>query len=174
MKEASPFWIALIASVSVLAIVLATDLGHRALTRWRLARSLLAVVIVCGIFVRSLPTGGNDVPLQLAGIGAGVLAGVVAAKFLVVERASDGRVMTRGGFGYAAVWVVLSAARVVFAYGAEHWFAEDIVMFSIEHGISGQDTYANAFLFMALAMVLARSGVLLVRTRRTTPVDVSA
>ena len=170
----SPFWIALVASVSVLAIVLATDLGHRALTNWRLLRSLLAVVIVCAIFIRSFPTGGNDIPLQLAGIGAGVLAGIIAAQFLAVERTSDGRVMTRGGVGYATVWTVLSAARVVFAYGAEHWFAEDLVWFSIEHGISGPDTYANAFLFMALSMVLARSGVMLVRARRTASVEVRA
>jgi|ERR1043165_903319 hypothetical protein len=161
----SPFWIALVASVSVLAIVLATDLGHRALTTWRLLRSLLAVVVVCVIFVRSFPTEGNDVPLQLAGVGVGVLAGIVAAQFLAVERTADGRVMTRGGLGYAVVWAVLSAARVVFAYGAEHWFPEGIVRFSIEYSISGQDTYANAFLFMALAMVLARSGALLVRAR---------
>src|SRR5262245_39313489 len=98
----SPFWIALIASVSVLAIVLATDLGHRALTNWRLLRSLLAVVIVCAVFVHSLPTGGNDIPLQLAGAGVGVLAGIIAAQFLAVERRSDGQVMTLGGIGYAA------------------------------------------------------------------------
>lgn len=161
----SPFWIALVASASVLAVVLATDLGHRALTTWRLLRSLLAVIAVCVIFVRSFPVDGNDVPLQLAGVGVGVLAGIIAAQFLTVEHTADGRVMTRGGLGYALVWVVLSAARVVFTYGAENWFAEGIVRFSVEYGISGQDAYANAFLFMALAMVLARSGVLLVRAR---------
>jgi len=165
----NPFLTALIASGTILAIVLATDLGHRAVTGWRLARSLLAVGVVCVLFVRSLPAGGNDLPLQLAGIGAGVLAGLVAAQFLPVRRDDDGRVVTCGGAGYAVVWVVLSAARVLFAYGSEHWFGDALVRFSVEHEISGQAPYSNAFVFMSLAMVLARSGVLLVRRHRLTP-----
>jgi hypothetical protein len=162
----SQFLIALIASASILGIVLATDLGHRRLTNWRLLRSLAAVIVVCAIFVRSFPTGGNDLTLQLAGIGAGLVAGAIATAFLPVHRGADGQPMTRGCPAYASVWVVLSLARVLFAYGSEHWFAEGLVRFSIENEISGAAPYANAFLFMALAMVLTRSGALLVRRQR--------
>jgi len=165
----SQFVIALIASGSILAIVLATDLGHRRITGWRLLRSLAAAVVVCAIFVRSFPTGGSDLVLQLAGIGAGILAGVVASLFLPAYRGADGAPMTRGGIAYATVWIVLSLGRVLFAYGSENWFAEGIVRFSIEHEISGQAPYANAFLFMALAMVLTRAGALLIRRSRLAP-----
>lgn len=39
--------------------------------------------------------------------------------------------------------------------------------FSIDNAISGQATYTNFFVFMALAAVLTRSAALLLRRRRT-------
>lgn len=165
----SQFLIAAIGSGSILTIVLATDLGRRRLTTWRLVRSLLAVVIVCGLFVHALPVRGNDLPMQLAGVGIGVLCGLVAAQFLPVSQDGD-EIVTRGGAAYAAVWVLFSGARVLFAYGAENWFAEDLVRFSMDNAISGQATYTNFFVFMALAAVLTRSAVLLLRRRRSAAV----
>jgi len=162
----SQFLIALIASASILTVILATDLGRRRVTTWRVARSLIAVAIVAAIFVHTFPTAGNDVSLQLAGIGVGVICGLAAAMLLPVRREPSGEIFTRAGVAYAALWVVLSAARVVFAYGSEHWFPAAIVKFSIEYRLTGQDVYANAFVFMALAMVLTRSAVLLTRTNR--------
>ncbi|MCX0273256.1 hypothetical protein NLM24_21645 [Nocardia zapadnayensis] len=161
----SQFLVAAIGSGSILAIVLATDLGRRRLTTWRLVRSLLAVVIICGVFVHSLPLHGNDLPAQLAGVGLGVLCGLVAAQFLPVSR-DGGEIVTRGGIAYATVWVLFSGARVLFAYGAENWFAADLVRFSMDNAISGRATYTNFFVFMTLAAVLTRSAVLLSRGRR--------
>ncbi|GHF52543.1 hypothetical protein GCM10010218_37530 [Streptomyces mashuensis] len=163
----SPFLTALIASVTILAIILATDLGTRRVTNMRMLRSLLAIAIVIALFVHSLPHAGNDVSLQLVGIGVGVICGLIAASLLPAHRdPATGDVFTRGGIGYAAVWFVLSSARVLFAYGTEHWFPAGIIKFSIDYKLSGQDVYANAFIFMSLAMVLTRTAVLLTRRRR--------
>jgi hypothetical protein len=162
----SQFLTALIAGVSILAVILATDLGRRRLTTARMLRSVLVVVIVVPLFVHSFPTTGNDVSLQLAGVGAGVIAGLVAAALLPARRDEDGEIRTVGGVGYALVWIVLSAARVLFAYGSEHWFGEGIIRFSIDNKLSGQDVYANALLFMSLAMVLTRTTVLVSRRHR--------
>ncbi|MEV4807841.1 hypothetical protein AB0K18_48295 [Nonomuraea sp. NPDC049421] len=162
----SQFLAALIASGTILIIILATDLGRRRVTVMRMARSVIAVAVVIGIFVHSFPTQGNDLSLQLVGIGTGLICGLVAAALLPAYQSASGELYTVGGLGYALVWVVLSAGRVVFAYGAEHWFAEELVRFSIDYRISGPDTYANTFVFMSLAMVLARTGVLLARARR--------
>ncbi|MFJ4922335.1 hypothetical protein [Streptomyces sp. NPDC088725] len=162
----SQFLTALVAGATILTLVLATDLGHRRITRWRAPRSVLAVVIVVAILVRSVPTAGNDLSLQLAGIGAGVICGLIAGALLPVCRDEAGELRTIGGAGYAAVWIVLSGARVVFAYGSEHWFGEGLIRFSVDYGLSGQDVYANSFVFMSLAMVLARTGALLVKVRR--------
>lgn len=162
----SSFEIALAASATVFVVILATDLGRRRVTTTRMARSLIAVALIVALFVHSLPTAGNDVSLQLIGTGVGVIFGLVAGVLLPAERAASGEVYTRGGVAYAALWFVLSSARVVFAYGAEHWFPQGLVAFSIEHQLSGADVYANAFVFMSLAMVLARTAVLLTRRNR--------
>ncbi|MER6951573.1 hypothetical protein ABT294_46915 [Nonomuraea sp. NPDC000554] len=162
----SPFWTALIASGAILTIILATDLGTRRLTTWRILRSVLAVVVVVAFFVRSLPLDGNDPLLQLAGIGLGLICGLIGGTLLPAHREESGHIFTVGGVGYALLWTLLSAARVVFAYGSEHWFGPDIVRFSINYQLSGQDVYANTFVFMAVAMVLARTGVLMAKRRR--------
>ncbi|WP_030208522.1 hypothetical protein [Streptomyces sp. NRRL S-87] len=162
----SPFLTALTASGVILVIILSTDLGTRRITRMRLLRSIIAVAVVMVLFVRSLPLGGNDPWLQLAGVGAGVVCGLVAGALLPAHRGSDGDVYTRGGVAYAVVWTLMSASRVLFAYGSEHWFAQDVILFSIENKLSGQDVYSNAFVFMALAMVLTRTAVLLAKSRR--------
>jgi hypothetical protein len=168
MPQMSQFLSALIASGTILIIILATDIGRRRITTMRMVRSVVAVAVVIAIFVHSLPTkGDNDLSLQLVGIGTGVICGLVAGMLLPAHRdASSGELYTVGGIAYAMVWVVLSAGRIVFAYGAEHWFTADLVKFSIDYGISGQDTYSNAFVFMALAMVLTRTALLLVKMRK--------
>ncbi|MBD0744516.1 hypothetical protein [Streptomyces sp. CBMA152] len=162
----SQFLIALIASGTILIIILSTDLGTRKVTNMRVLRSILAVVIVIAAFVHSLPLDGNDPSLQLAGIGVGVISGLIAAALLPAHRDSAGDIVTKGGIGYALVWIVLSAGRVAFAYGSEHWFADGIMRFSIDQKLSGQDVYSNAFVFMSLSMVLTRTAVLLARRRR--------
>ncbi|MFJ6836178.1 hypothetical protein [Streptomyces sp. NPDC091209] len=162
----SPFLTALIASGTILTIILATDLGTRKITNMRLLRSIIAVAIVIALFVHSLPMDGNDPSLQLAGIGAGVICGLVAAALLPAHRGADGEIYTKGGIAYAIAWTVLSASRVLFAYGSEHWFTQGIIKFSIDYKLSGQDVYSNAFVFMALAMVLTRTAVLVGKRRR--------
>ncbi|MFE3630206.1 hypothetical protein [Streptomyces goshikiensis] len=162
----SPFLTALIASGVILIIILSTDLGTRKVTNMRLLRSIIAIVIVIALFVHTLPLGGNDPWLQLAGIGTGAVCGLLAAALLPAHRGTDGEVYTKGGIAYAIVWTLMSASRVLFAYGSEHWFTEDVIMFSINNKLSGQDVYSNAFVFMALAAVLARTAVLLVKRRR--------
>ncbi|MFG2712007.1 hypothetical protein ACGFX2_15830 [Streptomyces goshikiensis] len=169
----SPFLTALIASGVILIIILSTDLGTRKVTNMRLLRSIIAIAIVIALFVHTLPLGGNDPWLQLAGIGTGVVCGLIAAALLPAHRGSDGEIYTKGGITYAAVWALMSASRVLFAYGSEHWFAKDVILFSIDHKLSGQDVYSNAFVFMALAMVLARTAVLVVKRRRLRGVQAS-
>ncbi|MEU6711350.1 hypothetical protein ABZ897_07685 [Nonomuraea sp. NPDC046802] len=164
----SQFVAALIASGTILLVILATDLGHRRVTTMRMLRSVLAVAVVIAIFVHSLPTQGNDLSLQLVGIGTGLICGLIAGALLPAHRRESGEIFTTGGIGYALVWIVVSAGRVVFAYGAEHWFTEDLVRFSIDYKISGPDTYANTFVFMALAMVLTRTTVLMSKMRKLT------
>jgi hypothetical protein len=162
----SQFMAALIASGTILIIILAADLGRRRVTTLRMMRSVVAVAVVIVIFVESFPAQGNDLSLQFVGIGAGVICGLIAGTLLPAYRDGSGELRTVGGLGYALVWIAISAGRLVFAYGAEHWFGAELVRFSIDYRISGPDTYANAFVFMSLAMVLTRTAVLLTKVRK--------
>ncbi|MFG2829131.1 hypothetical protein ACGFWI_16980 [Streptomyces sp. NPDC048434] len=166
MDHLSQFVTALLASATILTLILATDLGRRRVTNMRMLRSVIAVALIIAIFVRSFPASGNAPSFQLVGVGVGVICGLIAGVLLPAHRGSDGRIYTTGGIGYALVWIVLSAARVLFAYGAEHWFTEGLIRFSIENELSGPDVYANAFVFMSLAMVLTRTAVLVTKRRR--------
>ncbi|MEU3188627.1 hypothetical protein ABZ707_31190 [Streptomyces sp. NPDC006923] len=157
---------ALIASGTILVIILATDLGRRKVTPVRMLRAVVAVAVVIVLFVHSFPTSGNDLSLQTIGVGVGVICGLVAAVFLPAFRERNGDVYTVGGVPYALVWIVLAGGRVAFAYGAEHWFPEGLIRFSVRYELSGQDVYANTFVFMALATVLTRTAVLMVKARR--------
>jgi hypothetical protein len=85
-----------------------------------------------------------------------------------VRSAEDGSLVTVAGPSYAAVWIAAIAGRLLFAYGATHWFAPDIASFSRSAGIDGSAAYTAAFVTMALAMVLTRVAVTTVRAARVT------
>jgi hypothetical protein len=160
----NPFLSALIISVTVLAIVLAGDLGRRRVTAWRLARPVIAVVAVVAIFVHALPHVGNDLALQAVGTVVGLLLGALSAGLLRTGHDEQGA-YTVGGGAYAAFWIVVFAARMLFAYGSEHWFADALVRFCIAYQVSGADALTNTLVFLSLAMVLARTAVIVGRTR---------
>jgi hypothetical protein len=162
----SPFWTTVLVSGTILIVILASDLGRRKVNTMRLIRPLIAVAIVIAIFVRELPLDGNDPSLQLAGIGVGIICGLIAGAMLPVRRDESGVVYTVGGVLYLLLWLVISGARVLFVYGTEHWFTGDIIRFCIDYQISGPSVFSNAFVLMALAMVLARTSVMLARRRR--------
>ena len=72
------------------------------------------------------------------------------------------------GTSYAAVWIAAIGGRLLFAYGANHWFAPEIASFSRRAGIDGSAAYAAAFVIMALAMVVTRAAVTAFRAVRVT------
>ena len=155
-------------NAGLLAFVLWANLGTRAVTRSRFTLPLLLVAVAAGVFLRDVPTAGNDVELELAGVAAGAVLGLVAASLVRVER-SQGRLVMRAGAAYAALWIAVIGGRCVFAYGADHWFSHAIGQFSRTHQITGADAWTTAFILMALAMVVARvaaTGVVVARAAR--------
>ncbi|WP_344620285.1 hypothetical protein [Dactylosporangium salmoneum] len=160
-------------NAGLLAFVLWSNLGTRTVTRSRFTLPLLLVAIAGVVFLRDLPTAGNDVGLEVAGAAAGALLGLLAAALVRVDRDAAGRLVMRAGVAYAVLWVVVIGGRVLFAYGAEHWFPAAIGRFSMAHQITGADAWTAAFVLMALCMVVARvavSGLLTARAaRRTVP-----
>lgn len=143
-------------NAGLLAFVLWANLGTRAVTRARFTLPLILVAVAAAVFLRDVPTAGNDVALELTGAATGAVLGLVAAALVRVRRDATGRLVMRAGAAYAALWVAVIGGRVAFAYGADHWFGPAIGRFSMTHAITGADAWTSAFVLMALCMVVAR------------------
>lgn len=143
-------------NLGLLAFILHTNLGTRVVTRRRFTLPVLLVAVAGYAFLRNMPTGGHDPQLELAGLGAGVVLGLVAAALVRVRRAPDGRLVATAGAGFAALWIAVIGGRMLFAYGADHWFTAAVVDFSRQNQITGADAWTAAFVLMALAMVVSR------------------
>lgn len=154
-------------NLALLAWILSSNVGSRVLTRRRVTVPLLVVLAAGWAYLNDLPVAGHDARLELVGLLAGVVAGVVAALTVRVRLVGE-RVVATAGLAFVAVWVVVIGGRVLFAYGAEHWFARSIGQFSYEHQITGASAWTAAFVIMALAMVVTRLGVTGVRAARLT------
>jgi hypothetical protein len=155
-------------NAGLLIYILGSNLGTRRLTRARLVLPLLLVAVAAWAFLRNVPTMGNDVRLELVGVGAGAVLGVIAGLLVGVRRQATGSLVTQAGAWYAALWIVVIGGRVAFAYGAEHWFPMQIGRFSMTHQITGADAWTAAFVLMALVMVVSRVVVTAVRSYQLT------
>lgn len=168
-----------IMQLAILAVVLESDLGRRKIGWFRVGRPIIGVVLIVPFFFTSLPTGENDLLLQ----GSGALAGAALGLFSVcpllvsVEYHPNGRsrrrassrgakpaAVSRSGVGYAAIWIGVTAARLAFAYGAQHIFPVGLGVFLATDHLS--DTgLTNGFIFLSVTMSLFRSLGLWIRGR---------
>ena len=79
-----------------------------------------------------------------------------------------GRPVSRAGYGYAALWTLVIAARAAFSYGSEHWFPSQLVNFCIAHQVTVA-AITDALVFMAVAMLLTRTLGLAARAANLKP-----
>ncbi|HTY72293.1 MAG TPA: hypothetical protein VMI11_07685 [Actinomycetes bacterium] len=159
-------------NAGLLAFVLWANLGTRTVTRTRFTMPLLIVAVAAYAYLRDVPSLGNDRALDLVGVAVGAALGLLAAALVRVEREPNGRLVMSAGRAYAALWVAVIGGRVLFAYGADHWYPQAIARFSMEHRITGADAWTAAFVLMALTMVVVRvaaSGVRTLYVARRTP-----
>ncbi|MGI8678477.1 MAG: hypothetical protein ACR2LX_07305 [Jatrophihabitans sp.] len=152
----------------MLAVVLETDLGRRKITALRVARPIVTAAIIVPFFFTGVTTSGWGLTLEVVGVVVGVLLGLAAGSLLPVSFDPARRMaVSRGGAGYAALWTALTAARLLFAYGAQHWFARPLGTFLYEHQI-GANAVSDTFIFLSVTMLLTRTARLRVgRTRET-------
>ncbi|TWV33894.1 hypothetical protein FRZ03_29850 [Streptomyces misionensis] len=156
----------------ILAVVLESDLGRRKIGWFRVGRPIIGVALIVPFFFTSLPTGGNDLLLQGVSALAGAALGLFSVCPLLVSvdyhpdwrwrwprtSPTPGRpaAVSRSGAGYAAVWIAVTAARLGFAYGAQHVFPLGLGVFMATHHLSGT-ALANGFIFLSVSMSLFRS-----------------
>lgn len=156
---------AIILSAVILAGVLISDLGHRAITTHRLLRPLMIAAGVGTFYLGAIATSGAGLALELACTGAGALLGLLASSLMRVEQDPNGsRAFTRAGISYALIWIVTIAARLTFIYGSSHWYSTSLGSWMGAHQITA-DALTDALVLMALAMTVARTLALLIRGR---------
>jgi hypothetical protein len=163
----SPLTDAMIINAAVLVAVLEGDLGpHRKIGWVRILRPLVTVALVIPLFLDKPVTHGNGLLVELAGIAAGLLCGLVVAGLMRVYRSPrTGRPVSAAGFPYAIVWTVIVGARAAFSYGASDWFPAQLAQWCLAHQVTGA-AVTDGLIFMAITMVLLRTLGLHVRAVR--------
>lgn|GEM_PF-1720638 len=105
-----------------------------------------------------------------------MLLGSGAAMLMRVEPDADtGSMVTVAGAPYAAVWIVVAIARLMFTYESTHSisFGRALGTFLINNQIS-VTALADAIIFVGFAMMVANRAVLLIRSRRVGTREVGA
>ncbi|MBR7832045.1 hypothetical protein KDL01_02170 [Actinospica durhamensis] len=158
---------ALIVNALVLGSVLATDLGPaRKVGRARILRPLIVAAVIVPLFVKAPATSGTGLVLEIAGVLLGVVCGLAAAALMRVRRSPEtGKPVSRAGWGYATLWTTVIGARAAFSYGCQYWFPTQLLHFGEAHRLTVA-ALTDALVFMAIAMLLARTLGLAARAAR--------
>jgi hypothetical protein len=163
----SPLTEAMIINAAVLFATLEADLGpHRKIGLVRILRTPLVIAAIIPLFLDRPVTHGNGLLVELAGLAAGLLCGLVVTTLMRVYRSPrTGQPVSAAGLPYAIVWTLIVAARAAFSIGATRWFPAQLAQWCATHQVTGA-AITDGLIFMAITMVLVRTAGLAARATR--------
>jgi hypothetical protein len=148
----------MIVNGAVLVAVLHSDLGsEKKVGKFRILRPMLIAAAIIPLFLDSPATHGAGLALEIAGVLAGILGGLVALVLITVHRSPrTGKPVSKAGAPYAWLWIVVIGARAAFSYGSHYWFRNQLGTWMITHHIPAA-AITDGLIFMAVAMLLTRT-----------------
>lgn len=167
----------LIVNLVVLGAVLVADLGTRGVTWRRALRPVVVAAVAIAVFIKVPQTTGTGLALELIALGAGVGLAAAALPALMPIRtdARTGRAISVAGPGYAMFWMTVIGARLIFTYGANHWYSHALGPWLTANGVTVSGL-TDALILFAIGLVGARAArvawvLVTATTRRPHPVD---
>ncbi|HEU5006612.1 MAG TPA: hypothetical protein VFT67_06555 [Jatrophihabitantaceae bacterium] len=129
---------------------------------------IMPLAIIAGVvksYLHTIPTSGNDLAVIVALTAVGVTFGAISALTTRVRTDGGRYALIKAGWASAGVWVLSMGGRFAFAIWASHGGGPRLYRFSLAHDLS-IDVWTAAIVLMALGEVLARTGLMVLRTRR--------
>ena len=151
--------------INAMFVVVVLRQAHaRELDRWSVIIPLAIVAYVAHLYVRSIPTGGND--LLLVGVlgTVGLALGVASGFATHVRAGENGLAVAQVGWIAGALLIAGIGSRMVFAFALSHGARQAVASFSFAHQISAA-AWPVALVLMALLEVSTRIAIVQLRGR---------
>lgn len=152
---------------AVFVLIVFRQARERKLDRRSVVVPLAVVAYVAHVYVRAIPTGGEDLAL-IAALGCVGLALGLASGFATHVRAgADGQAIARVGWLAGALLIAGIGSRMLFAFALSHGARPTVASFSVAHRIDAA-AWPVALVLMALLEVATRIALVQLRARRAT------
>lgn len=162
MNGNSAYWLNLI----VLAVVLESDIGRKKVNAFRVWRPVVTSIALVPFFFKGASGSGNGLYLEIGGTVLGLLLGYIASLPMRFEYDTvKERVYSRAGFALFFSWALLTGAKLLYSYGAIHWYGHQMVAWLYRNHIS-LDALRAAFIFLSVASAMSRVAVIARGARR--------